>query len=150
MIVGAAVVVMALSSSPGGATPPSGLANVQLALGTNASTGPSRSRGGTNVAMAQITVSPGGASGWHSHPGGAIVVVQQGSLTVYEAVGDRCEIARYSVRRSSSDLAKWIKSSTGTVPYTCTSPSRGCLQVHRRGPTNRTRARVQVSDDLTE
>ena len=28
--------------------------------------------------MVQLTVEPGGSSGWHSHPGGAIIVVKQG------------------------------------------------------------------------
>lgn len=120
VIVGSAVVVMALSLSPGDATPPSGLANVPLALGTNASDGTIPLKGGTNVAMAQITVSPGGSSGWHSHPGGAIVVVQQGSLTVYEAVGDRCEIARYSAGQAFVERPGEVDQviNTGTVPYT--------------------------------
>jgi quercetin dioxygenase-like cupin family protein len=46
--------------------------------------------------MSQITVNPGGSSGWHSHPGGAIIVVAQGSLTVYSAVGSNCQTTNYS------------------------------------------------------
>ena len=45
--------------------------------------------------MAQITVEPGGSSGWHSHPGGAIVVVKQGSLTVYRSLGSQCQAVTY-------------------------------------------------------
>ena len=78
------------------ATPPSGLVNVPLARGTNVSDGTIPLQVGTDVAMAQITVDPGGSSGWHSHPGGAIIVVKTGTLTVYESVGSRCETTTYS------------------------------------------------------
>ena len=48
------------------------------------------------------------------------MVVQQGSLTVYESVGDRCEIARYSAGQAfverPGELDQVIN--TGTVPYT--------------------------------
>ena len=118
--VGLAGVVMAVTLAPGGATPPAGLTNTLLALGRNTSGGTIPLKEGTNIVVAQITVIPGGSSGWHSHPGGAIVVVQQGSLTVYESVGDRCEIARYSAGQAfverPGELDQVIN--TGTVPYT--------------------------------
>ena len=82
MSVGLAGVVIAVTLSPGGATLPSGFTLTPLASGLNTSGGTIPLKAGTNIAIAQITVSPGGSSGWHSHPGGAIVVVQQGSLTV--------------------------------------------------------------------
>ena len=78
------------------ATPSSGLVNIPLARGTNLSDGTIPLQGGTDVAMVQITVEPGGYSGWHSHPGGAIIVVKQGSLTVYRSVGSQCETTTYS------------------------------------------------------
>ena len=43
------------------ATPPSGLTNVPLARGTNVSHGTIPLQVGTDVAMAQITVDPGGS-----------------------------------------------------------------------------------------
>src|SRR5438105_11922028 len=73
------------------ATPPSGLTNVPLARGTDVSEGTIPLQFGTDVAMAQITVVPGGSSGWHSHPGGAIIIVKQGELTVYRAIGSQCQ-----------------------------------------------------------
>ena len=70
--------------------------------------------------MAQITVLPGGSSGWHSHPGGAIVLVQQGSLTVYESVGGGCEIATYSAGQGFVERPGEVDQviNTGAVPYT--------------------------------
>src|SRR5690348_4553648 len=94
--VGVASVVTAVTVAPAAATPPSGLTNVPLARGTDTSNGTIPLQFGTDVAMAQITVVPGGSSGWHSHPGGAIVVVQQGSLTVYTSAGSQCQTTTYS------------------------------------------------------
>jgi quercetin dioxygenase-like cupin family protein len=78
------------------ATPPSGLVNVLLARGTDASEGTLPIQMGTDVVMAQITVDPGGSSGWHSHPGGAIIVVKQGSPTLYRSLGSQCQSTTYS------------------------------------------------------
>ena len=78
------------------ATPPSGLVNILLARGTDASEGTLPIQMGADVVMAQITVDPGGSSGWHSHPGGAIIVVKQGTPTVYRAIGSQCQSTTYS------------------------------------------------------
>ena len=101
------------------ATPPSGLVNVPLARGTNASHGTIPLQVGTDVAMAQITVDPGGSSGWHSHPGGAIIVVKTGTLTVYESVGSRCETTTYSAGQAFVERPGEVDQvvNTGTVPY---------------------------------
>ena len=93
---GSALVVTAFAVAPGWATPPVGLTNIPLARGTDASVGNLPIQNGMDVAMAQITVDPGGQSGWHSHPGGAIVVVQQGTATVYRAHGSHCRVSTYS------------------------------------------------------
>jgi quercetin dioxygenase-like cupin family protein len=77
------------------ATPPSGLVNILLARGTDASDGTLPIQMGTDVVMAQITVDPGGSSGWHSHPGGAIIVVKQGTPTLYRAIGSQCQSTTY-------------------------------------------------------
>ena len=79
-LVGVALVgvVLAFSVAPGGATPPSGLSQVVLARGNDVSKGTIPLQFGTDIVMVQLTVEPGGSSGWHSHPGGAIIVVTQG------------------------------------------------------------------------
>src|SRR5436190_13112639 len=85
-------VVLAFSVAPGGATPPSGLTTVVLARGTQVTNGTIPLQFGTDIAMVQITVVPGGSSGWHSHPGGAIIIVKQGTETVHKAVGSQCVV----------------------------------------------------------
>ena len=77
------------------ATPSAGLVNILLARGTDASEGSLPIQMGTDVVMTQITVDPGGSSGWHSHPGGAIIVVKQGSPTLYRAIGSQCQTTTY-------------------------------------------------------
>ena len=101
------------------ATPPSGLTNVPLARGTNVSHGTIPLQVGTDIAMAQITVNPGGSAGWHSHPGGAIVVVKTGTLTVYTAVGDQCQVTTYSAGQAFIERPGEVDQviNTGTIPY---------------------------------
>ena len=101
------------------ATPPSGLTNTPLARGTNTSDGSIPLQVGTDVAMAQITVQPGGSSGWPSHPGGAIIVVKQGALTVFRAVGSQCQSTTYSAGQAFIERPGEVDQvvNTGTVPY---------------------------------
>ena len=151
--VGLAGVVMAVTLAPGGATPPAGLTNTLLALGRNTSGGTIPLKEGTNIVVAQITVIPGGSSGWHSHPGGAIVVVQQGSLTVYESVGDRCEIATVQ-RGSELRRATWRTGSSHQHGHGPVHPVRhlpagacGCVSEDRRAePGHLSGLRTRPSD----
>ena len=119
MSVGLAGVVTAMTVAPSGATPPSGLTNIPLARGTNTSDGTIPLKAGSDVAVAQITVNPGGSSGWHSHPGGAIVVVREGSLTVYTSVGSTCEITTYTAGQAFIERPGEVDQviNTGTIPY---------------------------------
>ena len=117
--VGLAGLVTMLTVTPSEATPPSGLTNIPLARGTDRSHGTIPLKFGTDVAMAQITVDPGGSAGWHSHPGGAIVVVKQGSLTVYSPVGPKCQTTTYSAGQAFIERPGEVDDvlNTGTVPY---------------------------------
>ena len=101
------------------ATPPSGLTNTPLARGTNTSEGSIPLQFGTDVAMAQITVVPGGSSGWHSHPGGAIIIVKQGELSVYRAIGSQCRTTTYSAGQAFIERPGEVDQvvNTGTIPY---------------------------------
>jgi quercetin dioxygenase-like cupin family protein len=100
MTVGLAGLLVAISAVPGAATPPSGFTSQLLGRGTYVSDGTLPLRQGMDVVVSKITVSPGGSSGWHSHPGGAIVVVQQGELTIYASVGNHCDTTVYSKGQS--------------------------------------------------
>ncbi len=116
---GALLAVTTMVQFVANATPPSGLTNVPLARGVNTSDGTIPLQAGTDVVMAQITVDPGGSSGWHSHPGGAIVVVQKGSLTVYRSIGSQCQVETYGAGQAfierSGEMDQVIN--TGSIPY---------------------------------
>lgn len=98
MTVGAAGLLITVNAIPGAATPPSpGLFSSQLlGRGTYTSDGTLPIKQGTDIVVAKITVAPGGFSGWHSHPGGAIVVVQQGEVTLYKSHGSQCDVTIYT------------------------------------------------------
>ncbi len=96
MTLGLAGLLVAVLAVPGAATPPVGLTSQVLARGTYVSDGTLPIKQGSDIVVSKITVVPGGSSGWHSHPGGAIVVLQQGELTLYTSVGNHCDITRYT------------------------------------------------------
>ena len=117
--VGIAGAITAVTVGPSTATPPSALTNIALARGTDTSHGSLRLKFGTDVAMAQITVQPGGSAGWHSHPGGAIIVVQQGTITVYSSEHGRCKTKTYSAGQAFIERPGEVDNvlNNGTVPY---------------------------------
>jgi hypothetical protein len=51
----------------------------------------------SDVAVQQVTIAPGGSTGWHSHPGPAVVIVKSGSFTLYDADDPTCTPTTYSV-----------------------------------------------------
>src|SRR5205814_10072972 len=110
---------VAVCGGIGFATPSSRLSSVPLARGTQVSPATSRLQVGTDVAMEQITVIPGCSAGWHSHPGGAIVVVKTGTVTVYTAVGNQCQITTYSAGQAFIERPGEVDQviNTGTTPY---------------------------------
>lgn len=48
-----------------------------------------------DVVVQQVTLAPGGFTGWHTHPGPAVVIVKSGSFTMYEADDASCEGTTY-------------------------------------------------------
>jgi quercetin dioxygenase-like cupin family protein len=100
LTVGLAGVLLAATMLPGSATPGINSVSTILARGTNQSSGTLPLMNGTDMVVAMNTFEVGGSSGWHSHPGGAIVVVQQGELTDYVSVGSRCVSTRYTAGQS--------------------------------------------------
>lgn len=49
-----------------------------------------------DVVVRQLTIAPGGSSGWVSHPGPQYVVVTQGTLSLYEGDDATCTAQRFS------------------------------------------------------
>ena len=103
LTVGLAGLFVAVSAIPGAATPSVGFSSQPLGRGTLASHGTLPLRQGLDIVAVKVTLSHGGSSGWHSHPGGGITIVVQGEVTVYAPAGNSdgeqegsCAIARYT------------------------------------------------------
>jgi Cupin domain len=83
------------------ATPPSGATSTTLgriSLGPYHESSPSFkifSKVPTDTVVLTTTISPGGSTGWHSHPGPAFIVVTQGTLTVYDGNDPACTPHQY-------------------------------------------------------
>lgn len=51
----------------------------------------------------QITIAPGGTTGWHSHPGPVLVTVKLGALTLVYADDPTCKGRTYTANQSFVD-----------------------------------------------
>jgi quercetin dioxygenase-like cupin family protein len=40
--------------------------------------------------MQHVTVAPGGTTGWHSHPGAAVILVKSATFNLYRDVDNHC------------------------------------------------------------
>ena len=102
MTLGFAGLIVAVNAVPGAATDPVGFSSTVVARGTDMSPGTLPITQGMDVVVSAITLAPGGSSGWHSHPGGAIGIVGcvvtgcQTAITIYKSVGNQCESTTYT------------------------------------------------------
>jgi quercetin dioxygenase-like cupin family protein len=49
----------------------------------------------SDFVVADLGLDPGGTTGWHGHPGPALVVVKDGTITLYDGDERRCRPHRY-------------------------------------------------------
>jgi quercetin dioxygenase-like cupin family protein len=62
--------------------------------------------GAEDTIVQQVTVQPGGFTGWHSHPGPAVVVVAEGTFTYYDGDDPTCTPYPYGPGESFVDLGQ--------------------------------------------
>ena len=55
-----------------------------------------RVREARETVIQQITITPGGHTGWHTHPGPVVVLVKSGELTLYSSEDPTCEGVTYA------------------------------------------------------
>ena len=60
-------------------------------------------RDAQETVMQQIVIGPGGHTGWHSHPGPAVVIVKAGELTLYSSDDPTCTGRTYSAGQAFVD-----------------------------------------------
>ncbi|MFB8027644.1 cupin domain-containing protein [Streptomyces sp. NPDC056465] len=81
-LVGVCVAALGLVPAVAVATPGSGVTATVVAKGTSEGKLKIKTpKGRTDVTFREITVAPGGSTGWHTHSGQLIVVVKSGMLT---------------------------------------------------------------------
>ena len=86
-------VVTSVTFAAGGlafGTAGSGASGVVTSRGTSDDKITTRGNQRFDVVNQTITIEPGGNSGWHSHPGQAIVVVKSGNFTLYDGDDKTC------------------------------------------------------------
>ena len=88
VIIGLALPIAAIAATIALATPGSGiLGGPVLARGTLEGQFKLKLHDSSNtgdVVVQQVLIAPGGSTGWHTHPGPALVLVKSGEFTLYE------------------------------------------------------------------
>lgn len=75
LVVGLLGVTVAVASTP------SGLERKEVSRTTLIGGGPVEFQAGLDSAVLQVTLAPGGSTGWHSHPSPGVFMVDQGTLS---------------------------------------------------------------------
>jgi quercetin dioxygenase-like cupin family protein len=73
----------------------------------------------SDVVVQQLTIAPGGHTGWHSHYGPVVVLVTAGELTLYMADDKKCRPHTYSAGEAFIDYGRGnvhIAFNEGTTP----------------------------------
>lgn len=78
----AAIAVLALSAARVAATPGFGATSSILAQGVFDPISTSQAAGLESV-IQDVTIAPGGHTGWHTHPGGTVIIVESGTFSFY-------------------------------------------------------------------
>ena len=94
--------------------PPGSFRSTIQARGTNTTPGTIPISQGLDIVVSRNDVDPGGTSGWHSHPGGAIVVIAQGEITFFRWIGNHCTSTRYTAGQSFIEHASEVGNAKNT------------------------------------
>jgi quercetin dioxygenase-like cupin family protein len=81
------------------ATPGANISATILGSGTAEDKVKTRGNQPYDVVVQSITIAPGGHTGWHTHPGMAVVVVNSGTLTIYDGKDRSCSPQEIAARK---------------------------------------------------
>jgi quercetin dioxygenase-like cupin family protein len=124
--VAAAIALVVAFVAPASGSPPAGVTAQPLGRGTVADGFRIRVDGihvssnePVDFVSMHLTFAPGGTTGWHVHPGPALVIVESGTVTKYSA---DCTVNRYSagqafVERGPTDV-NMVRNETNTIAET--------------------------------
>jgi quercetin dioxygenase-like cupin family protein len=138
---GLVVSAVAVAAADGG----SGFTSVLIGRGQSNHSFEINQRKGNDVVTAQNTLAPGGFSGWHSHPGTVVLVVQSGEITLFsEPVrGGECSVHKYTAGQVFLEQPKNEQNAinSGAVPTVLAVtffnvPHGGSNRIERTNPGN--------------
>jgi quercetin dioxygenase-like cupin family protein len=90
------VAVLGVTVGVATATPPEGsITPEEIGNGTIAGQVRIRQNPGESTLVFRLTFGPGSSTGWHSHPGKTVVIVQSGQFTLYRASDPTCTGTTY-------------------------------------------------------
>ena len=101
-----------------------------------------KSHDNTDIAVANIVVTPGGHSGWHFHPGPVLVVVKTGAITFYHGNDPTCTgtVHRAGTAFVEADGEVGIARNEGAVEATVVAtffvPAGGPTRIDAAAPGN--------------
>jgi hypothetical protein len=78
-----------------------------------------QTKGSLDFVTQQLTIGPGGSTGWHGHPGPVLVTVKSGALTLIYADDATCEGRTYTANQSfvdRGDVRVHIARNLGPMP----------------------------------
>ena len=78
------------------ATPGSGATSTLLSAGTFTSNAHAKQSANADAQIVAVAFTPGGHTGWHSHPGTEIVTVKSGAVTLKRVRDGNCRIQTYT------------------------------------------------------
>lgn len=125
------------------ATPGSGASSTILARGVATEKVKTRGTQPYDAVVQEITIAPGGHTGWHTHPGSAIAIVKAGTLTIYEGDDPSCAPRRVNAGDVYIDPGHGhvhIGRNEGTVPleilvtYVDVDPRGGPIRIDAADP----------------
>jgi quercetin dioxygenase-like cupin family protein len=96
ILIALVLVGAALTAGIAIATPGSGATSTILARGLATEKVKTQGNQPYDAVVQQLTIAPGGTTGWHTHPGNAIAVVKAGALTIYDGDDPSCAPHTYS------------------------------------------------------
>jgi len=142
--------LVASAAAVASATPGSGETRMLIARGQSVLSFGIPQQEGNDIATSSNRFDVGGFSGWHSHPGTAVLVIKSGQLTVYsEPVGvagqggGKCSVNTYTAGQAFIERPENEENAvnTGTVPtvFAITFfnvPHDGVTRIDQPAPSN--------------
>ena len=122
VLIPTAVVGIASATSPSGVTPVAHVVGAQLpdTVKVNADGVKFQTKAPTDASVLTLTVDPGGSTGWHTHPGLAVIAVSEGAGTLYSTDCSSQEFSAGEAFVESGDDAPTLFRNEGFVPAVLT------------------------------